>query len=140
MSERIYYDGDCGLCHWAVEWVARRDPAPKAPKGTVPIFRFAPLGGSTFARVYTESHTTMPDSMAVETERGDLLWRSDGVGYILRRLGGGWGVLGRLMAWVPRLLRDGAYDLFARLRHRWVARPDGVCPMVPPEIGRRFDP
>ena len=97
--ERIYYDGDCGVCHWAVGFVARRDPEGRT-------FRFAPLDGETFLReVPEEVREDLPDSMVVQTEGGDVLLRSRGLVYILRRLGGVWGFLGRLLWLVPRALR-----------------------------------
>ena len=46
--------------------------------------------------------------------------------------------LGRLLWLVPRPLRDLGYDAFAAIRKKVVRQPEGLCPMVPPEIGRRF--
>ena len=134
MSEHIFYDGECGVCHWAVAFVARRDTGGE-------IFRFAPLGGETFISTVPEDQQhKLPDSMIVRTRQGELLLRSVGVVHILRRLGGFWGFLGSLLWLVPRPLRDLGYDGFAAIRARLTRQPEGVCPMVPPEIGRRFDP
>ena len=133
MSERIYYDGGCGVCHWAVAFVSRRDRRGR--------FRFAPLGGETLARrLSPEEAAALPDSLVVESAEGELLLRSRGMIYVLRRLGGPWALLGRLLAWVPSSLRDRAYDAFARRRHRLASRPEGACPLLPPELARRFDP
>ena len=133
-SERIFYDGHCGVCHWAVRFVAQHDPDGKA-------FRFAPLEGEAFARLLPETERRqLPDSIVVQTKEGRLLLRSQGVVYILRRLGGLWSFLGGLLAWVPRPVRDFAYDTFARIRHRLAAPPSDICPLMPPEMGRRFDP
>ena len=132
--ERIFYDGDCGVCHWAVAFVARHDPSGEA-------FRFAPLDGEVFVRhVTAEARRDLPDSMAVLTAAGELLLRSDGVVHILRRLGPWWRLLGGLLALVPRAVRDYFYDRFAERRHRLAARPEGTCPIVAPELRRRFDP
>ncbi len=132
--ERIFYDGDCGVCHWSVGFVARRDRTGEA-------FRFAPLGGEAFRdRVPRDVGDSLPDSIVVQTRSGELLLRSDGVVHILRRLGPFWRLLGRLLAIVPRPIRDYAYDRFAERRHLLAERPDGTCPMMPPVLGRRFDP
>ncbi len=133
-TERIFYDGDCGVCHWSVRFVARRDPAGRA-------FRFAPLGGEVFARtVPAEVRRSLPDTMVVQTAAGIVLLRSQGVIHVLRRLGPGWRLLALLLAAVPRPIRDFGYDLFARGRHRLATRPRGVCPVLPPELATRFDP
>ncbi len=131
-GEHIFYDGDCGVCHWAVRWVARHDREE--------VFRFAPLGGPTFRQVFGQASANLPDSMAVANRKGEVLWRSAGMVYILRRLGGGWRLAGTLVGWIPRFVRDFGYDLFARIRHRLAAKPEGACPLMPPELGRRFDP
>ena len=132
-TERIFYDGHCGLCHWAVTFVANRDPEGRT-------FRFAPLEGETFAGVLPpEERENLPDSMVVQAEDGRLLMKSSGVAHILRRLGGAWAVLGHLLRLIPRPLRDFGYDLIARIRHRLFARPEEVCPLMPPEMRQRFD-
>lgn len=132
-TERIFYDGDCGVCHWSVGFVARHDRTGEA-------FRFAPLGGEAFrANVPPEVGDNLPDSMVVHTRDGELLLRSDGVVYIFKRLGGFWKLLGRLLALVPRPIRDYGYDRFAERRHRLAKKPEGVCPMMPPELRPRFD-
>ncbi len=133
-TERIFYDGECGVCHWSVGLVARHDRTGQA-------FRFAPLGGEIFQRtVAPEVGRDLPDSMVVQTARGRLLLRSDGAIHILRRLGLGGRALAGLMRLIPRPLRDYGYDRFAERRHRLAARPDGTCPMVSPELRSRFDP
>lgn len=133
-TETVFYDGDCGLCHRTVRFVLRRDPDGRA-------FRFAPLGGETFRRELDEDRrASLPDSIAVYTEDGRLLTRSDGTVHILRRLGGVWGVLGALLSVVPRVLRDAAYDAVARIRHRLFSRPDAACPVASPALRARFDP
>lgn len=133
-TERIFYDGDCGVCHWSVGFVARRDRTGRA-------FRFAPLGGETFVdAVAPERRLSLPDSMIVQARDGSLLMRSSGLVHILGRLGWGWRVLGALLWVVPRPLRDLAYDAFAALRYRLARPPEGVCPLMPAELGRRFDP
>ncbi|MEM9599323.1 MAG: DUF393 domain-containing protein [Acidobacteriota bacterium] len=131
--ERIFYDGDCGVCHWAVDFVARRDEGGRR-------FRFAPLGGAAFeAEISPQRRSSLPDSMLVLTGDGQLLLRSDGALHILRRIGGPWGFLAALLRVVPRPLRDWGYDLFARVRHRLVRPPEGTCPLMPPELRARFD-
>lgn len=133
-QDRIFYDGECGVCHASVAFVSRHDATGEA-------FRFAPLHGETFAEtVGEEVGRGLPDSLVVQTAAGDLLLRSDGTIYILRRLGGFWKFLGGLLAVVPRPIRDFFYDRFAAVRRFLAAKPTGACPLLPPELRRRFDP
>jgi predicted DCC family thiol-disulfide oxidoreductase YuxK len=82
----------------------------------------------------------MPDSMAVRTLDGRLLLKSDAWLHILKRLGGGWKIIGAMMSIVPRALRDLVYDFIARIRFRIFGRRDDVCPIIPPELRGRFLP
>lgn len=132
--DRLFYDGDCGLCHGAVTFLVRRDAAGRH-------FRFAPLGGQTFTdSIPAEVRATLPDSLVLQKADGRLFLRSAGVLKALERLGGPW----RLLAWlgrvVPGPLRDFLYDRVAAIRAKLFAKPEGVCPLLPPELRRRFDP
>jgi predicted DCC family thiol-disulfide oxidoreductase YuxK len=132
-SARIFYDGDCGLCHGAVGFLARRDRAGR--------FRFAPLGGETFAAlVPPEARGRLPDSLVLVDENGGLYVRSTAVLRALRELGGGWALLARAGALIPADVRDAVYDGVARVRGRLFARPRQSCPALPPGLAERFDP
>jgi predicted DCC family thiol-disulfide oxidoreductase YuxK len=131
--EILFYDGDCGLCHASVRFVLNRDRRDH--------FRFAPLGGDTFDRtVPVDGREHLPDSLVLLSENDGLLTRSDAVLHVLYRLGGGWRLLARLAAVVPRSLRDRIYDLVARWRRQLFARPAGTCPVVPPSLRGRLLP
>lgn len=132
--ERIYYDGECGLCHRWVRFALARDRGRE-------LFRFAPLQGATFAaEVPDAERRELPDSLAVRTGDGRLLVRSAAVKHVLRRSGGAWGALAAMLGIVPSGIADWGYDQVARVRKRWFARPRELCPLVPPELARRFDP
>jgi predicted DCC family thiol-disulfide oxidoreductase YuxK len=132
--ETLFYDGHCGLCHRAVQFVLKHDPAGKH-------FRFAPLQGETYkSRVPEDRRASLPDSMVVETLDGSLLLRSDAWLHILRRLGWGWRTMAALMSVFPRAVRDFVYDLIASVRHRMFGRREELCPLVPAEVRDRFDP
>jgi predicted DCC family thiol-disulfide oxidoreductase YuxK len=132
--EILFYDGHCGLCHRAVKFVLKHDRTGEA-------FRFAPLQGETFSTlVPAAARGILPDSVIVRTTDGALLVRSAAFIHILQRLGGGWRALAAILAVVPRVLRDAAYDFVARVRYRIFGRRDDVCPIVPAELRKRFDP
>lgn len=130
----VCYDGHCGLCHGTVQFLLKRDRDGSR-------FAFAPLQGETVrARLGAEGMGGLPDSVAVIREDGTVLVKSRAVAHLLRRLGGAWGLLGRAMGGCPQGLGDWAYDQVAARRRRWFKAPEGLCPRVPPEWGRRFRP
>ena len=133
-TELLFYDGECALCHRAVKFVLKHDPL-----GTQ--FRFAPLQGETFQqRVPIQQRAEIPDSIVIQTSDGALLVRSNAFVHILRRLGGKWPALAAILTVIPRPLRDVIYDFVARIRYSAFGRSNSRCPIVPPEIARRFDP
>ena len=50
----------------------------------------------------------------------------------MKRLGGGWGFLARVLSLLPTFLLDAGYRMVARSRYRTFGRYD-VCPVPPPE-------
>jgi predicted DCC family thiol-disulfide oxidoreductase YuxK len=132
-TERIFYDGHCGLCHRAVRFVLAEDRAGDA-------FRFAPLAGDAFRAAVPEgARAGLPDSIVLRRADGGLLTRSAAVLYIGARLGGAWRILAAVTWIIPRPLRDLAYDGVARVRYRLFGRPAEVCPIIPPALRGRFD-
>ena len=132
--EVIFYDGHCALCHRLVQFVFSHDRSGTA-------FRFAPLQGKSFQeRVSAAQCGSVPDSLAVQTNDASLLIRSDACVHVLRRLGGGGRIVAALVVVLPRPLRDALYDFVAHIRYRVFGRRDDLCPTVPPELRKRFDP
>lgn len=130
----LFYDGHCALCHGAVKFVLKHDRSGKA-------FRFAPLQGETFqSMVPASERAKLPDSVVVLTGDGRLLVRSDAFLHTLRRLGGAQKILAAALAIIPRPVRDFGYNFIARVRYRVFGRRDDVCPLVSPELRKRFDP
>lgn len=118
-TERILYDGSCGLCHRSVRFVVAEDIDES--------FAFAPLPADA-----------PQDSVIVETASGGRLQKSDAARHILRRLGGVLRVAGTVLGAIPRPLRDAAYDLVARSRYRMFVRPATACPVLPDDLRSRF--
>ncbi|HJU82957.1 MAG TPA: DCC1-like thiol-disulfide oxidoreductase family protein [Holophagaceae bacterium] len=133
MSDLLFYDGHCGLCHRSVAFALARDRRAR--------FRFAPLQGTTFAKLVPPSQqAALPDSLVMWTAGGELLTRSDAVLRLLRGLGGVWRLLAALGRLVPRRWRDRAYDRIAATRKEKYGTREELCPVVPPELKDRFDP
>jgi len=130
----VFFDGECGLCHRTVRFLLAEDVEGRA-------FVYAPLQGETFARtVPPDERARLPDSIVLLTPCGDRLLRSDAVLDMGARLGGLWRVLAGCGRLLPGALRDAAYDGVARVRKAVFPTPEGACPIVPPELARRFLP
>ena len=130
----ILYDGVCGFCDRTVRFVLQRDRDAR--------FRFAPLqsayAGDVLARHGRDAQDLDTVSLVLEpdspTER--VLVKSDAVCAIFDRLGGVWRIAA-LARWLPRKIRDAAYDAFASRRYRWFGRFD-ECPLPSPELRARL--
>lgn len=133
-KDLLFYDGDCGLCHRAVQFAARHDP-----EGT--RFQYAPLGGSTFLATLSQSdRSALPDSVVIRTSDGRVLIRSEAVLHLAERAGGIWKSLGGIASLLPRWLLDVAYDAVAGVRQHIFAKPKDACPLLPAELRGRFLP
>jgi predicted DCC family thiol-disulfide oxidoreductase YuxK len=128
----LLYDGVCGLCNRAVQFILRHDW-----KGS---FRFASLQ-SEFAKRVLERHGVRAadlDTVYVVENSGavdeSLLARSDAALFVLRELGGFWRLGAWFLQWLPRGFRYWGYAFVARNRYRVFGRYES-CP-IPSERDR----
>jgi predicted DCC family thiol-disulfide oxidoreductase YuxK len=111
----ILYDGECGMCDRAVAFILPRDRQQ--------IFRFAALQGPWAQALLRRLRrpTAAFDTMLVATAEDRVLERSAAIFYVLRRLGGVWGLVA-LFRFLPRVLTDWVYDQIAKRRLRFFGR------------------
>ena len=131
----LLYDGVCGLCNRGVQFVLRRDANE--------IFRFASLQSDLAKRLLARHGMKAADLDTVYlvvnsgTVDESLLARSDAALFVLRELGGIWGVGATVLGWVPRPVRNWSYGLIARNRYRIFGRHD-TCPVPGESVRERF--
>jgi len=129
----VLFDGVCGFCEAAVQWLLERDPGGR--------FRFAPLQGET-ARRLRERHPEIPsgvDSLVyVEALEGRerVHLRTAAIVAVCRALPRPPFWVGAL-AVLPTSVADFVYSLFARTRYRLFGRRD-TCRVPSPEERERF--
>ena len=125
----LLFDGVCNLCNGFVRFTVKFDA-----EGT---FRFAPLQSPVGQEIL--------DRHDMDTEEFDsvVLVEAEGVSThstaalkVMRELDGPWPLLYPLV-YLPKVLRDGVYDLVARYRYRVFGRKES-CPMPEPEVRERF--
>jgi predicted DCC family thiol-disulfide oxidoreductase YuxK len=129
-SPIILFDGSCNFCNASVLWIIRHDPNAR--------FQFAPRQSEAARAVLAQRHidpATLPESMIL-LEPHRILARTDAIITIARTLGLPWS-LARLALIIPRPIRDAAYALIARNRHR-LARKPAACAVPTPELQARF--
>jgi predicted DCC family thiol-disulfide oxidoreductase YuxK len=126
----LYFDGVCGLCSRAVDFVMRHDAEG--------VFRFAPLQGETAAATLDPADTAHLDSMVLMTQQGTFR-RSAAVVRILRLLGSFWWLLSWVLWIIPVPLRDLGYNFVARFRYRIFGKHE-TCRLPTPEERDRFLP
>jgi len=135
-SAILLFDGTCGFCARSVQFVLARERRRRT-------LRFASLQSPTGLDA-TRRHAELANVDSViwlepgdstQTER--VLVRSDAALEVMRYLGGGWSAVAAIGRIVPRVLRNGIYDLIARHRHELV-RDAASCLLPTPEQRTRF--
>ena len=130
----VLYDGVCGLCNRAVQFLLKRDRHDR--------FRFAPLQSSFAADLLARhgiDHTDLDTVYAVRnhgTPQEQLLTRGDAFLFFAEMLGGIWG-MARLARIVPRRARNCLYDIVARNRYRVFGKSE-VCMLPDPAYRHKF--
>ena len=106
----VYFDGHCGLCNKAVNFLIAIDPDK--------ILRFSPLQGFSAAqRLPLELRKNL--SSLVYFKANEIYTQSSAIIKILKDLGGLWYLLSRVMILFPRLLRDIVYRIISKYRRKF---------------------
>ena len=129
----IFYDGDCVLCHGVVKFVLRHDKKTQ--------FYFSPLQGETVKKLISQEQIQAAgDTLIVRAFAGEIFLRSDGVIFILKRLGLFWRLLGSVLKLFPGQVRDLGYRGVAAIRKQIFGTTSGICPLLTPELRERILP
>jgi predicted DCC family thiol-disulfide oxidoreductase YuxK len=126
----LFFDGVCGLCNRAVDFVLARDREG--------VFLFAPLQGETAQRLLSARDVQSLDTLVLLTPRGAYR-RSAAVVRILWELPLLWQATGWLLWVVPLPLRDLAYRVVASNRYRLFGRKE-TCRLATADERERFLP
>ena len=129
MSAIILFDGVCNFCNSSVNFIIERDREG--------YFKFAPLQSEIGETLLSENGIDKVDTDSVVLiEDGKAYTHSTAALRVARRLVGAWKWLYYLI-FVPRILRDAAYKLFAKYRYKLFGKKD-ECMLPSPEIRARF--
>jgi predicted DCC family thiol-disulfide oxidoreductase YuxK len=130
----VLYDGVCGLCNRVLQFLLRHDR-----RG---VFSFAALQSATGQAMVqrfggrSEELTTFYVVADYQGPNARAFTRSDAALFVAGQLDWPWQAA-RLMAVVPKAIRDRLYDVVARTRYRLFGRYD-QCLLPRPEWRSRF--
>lgn len=134
----LLFDGICNLCNGAVQFIIRRDRAGR--------IRFAPLQSAAAEALLdglTRDLQTLSDSVGsgvwdsvICIDRGKTFTKSDALFHIAPYLRMPWPLI-RILAIVPRPLRNALYDAIANRRYRLFGRRS-TCMVPDDNLKQRF--
>jgi predicted DCC family thiol-disulfide oxidoreductase YuxK len=128
-SPIILFDGVCNFCDRSVNFIIARDKNA--------IFKFAPLQSEAGQKLVEEYGLDKPgiDSVIL-VENGRAYTHSTAALKIAEKLGGiyAWA---SIFMYVPRVVRDMFYKLFAANRYRLFGKKD-ECMIPTPEVREKF--
>ena len=108
MKPIVFYDGECGLCNYWVQWILERDVDR--------IFQFAPLQSSFAGELFNFFDRELTTrSLIVMKDKDTFLEKYEAVAYLLSRLSPG-SFAHHLLRATPRFLGDFGYDGVAAFR------------------------
>ncbi|MEO6069004.1 MAG: thiol-disulfide oxidoreductase DCC family protein [Chitinophagaceae bacterium] len=125
----ILFDGVCNFCNGAVNFIIKRD--------TKKIFLFAPLQSIAGQQLLEKYHLNNKNfNSFILIQNGVVFQKTTAVLKVLSLLSPIWKVSALLWI-VPRVIRDGGYDVIAKNRYRWFGKKE-ACIIPSPELKSRF--
>lgn len=119
----LLFDGECAFCNGCVRWLLKHERSPR--------YSFAPLQSAAALPLLAAHDVAQGDlSSMVVIDGGQLYRKSDAALHLLRETHWPWRSL-RVLAVIPRVLRDAVYDFIGAHRYRWWGRAEH-CVMADP--------
>jgi predicted DCC family thiol-disulfide oxidoreductase YuxK len=125
----ILFDGVCNLCSKSVQFIISRDKKE--------LFLFGSLQGKA-AQAYGKKFNitfNMINSFIL-IDQNNIYTRSSAALRVLKYLGNGWQLFYAFII-VPKLLRDGIYNLIANNRYKWFGKKE-ECWLPTPAWKEKF--
>ena len=123
----LFFDGICGLCNRAVDFVIRKDK-----NGALYV---APLQGKTAEELLPDKFREELDTLVLYTP-GKLYLRSAALFEILKHTQSNWRWL-RIFRFLPVVISDWFYNMVAGSRYRFFGKKES-CRLPTPEERSRF--
>jgi predicted DCC family thiol-disulfide oxidoreductase YuxK len=124
----LLFDGYCHICSGSVRFAIMRDKTHQL----IYVPCQSPWGYELMARFGIDRD--FPETFGF-VDKGRMLFKSDAAIASAARLPW-WGWI-RILAFLPRAIRDALYDFTARNRYRWFGKRT-VCMALPAGVSARF--
>jgi predicted DCC family thiol-disulfide oxidoreductase YuxK len=105
----IFYDGECALCNWSIQFIIKRDRNNK--------FAFISQNSHEAKKLFLASNIENNNSVILFFD-GKIYTKSSAILFALDKLGGFWKVF-LILKIFPKTFRDLIYDVIARNRNKW---------------------
>lgn len=123
----VFFDGVCGLCNRAIDFLIRHDKRK--------VLKFAALQGETASELLTQDDRTSLSTM-IYYSNGKTFYRTAAILNLLWDMGGYW-KLWSIFRIVPAFIRDIFYGWLSSSRYRWFGQKES-CRIPTPEERERF--
>lgn len=125
----LLFDGECAFCNGCVRWLLRHERSARYRLASLQSVAAAPL---------LAAHGIAPGDLSTLAviDGGRLYRKSAAALHLLRETRWPWPLLG-VLALVPRVLRDAAYDYIGARRYRWWGRTQS-CVIADPDWRSRL--
>lgn len=128
---RIFYDGDCGLCHRFVVFTLHNMQKDR--------FVFSPQNGPTFKK-YENRIKRAGETIIIYNEKEDFfLYKGAAVRYVLFYFKWPWKIFAYILTCFPSIILDFLYDCIAKVRHKFFQKPKSSCPILPKKWMKYFE-
>ena len=124
----VFFDGFCGLCSWAVDFLIARDKHKK--------FKYSPLQGEHVKSLGLSLDLQNLDTLYVY-DGEELLAKTKAWRFLAFKLGGIWKFLALLSFVVPLFVWDLIYDFIAKNRYKIFGKRE-TCRLPTPEEQELF--
>jgi len=125
----VFFDGICNLCNASIDFIIKRDHHNK--------FLVGALQDSVSKEILSK-HQVKADYLdsLVLFDNGKIFYKSTAALKIARNLSGAWPIFYPLI-FLPKSLRDPAYDFIGKNRYRWFGKKS-TCRIPTPEEKAKF--
>jgi len=128
---RIFYDGDCGLCHRFVVFTLQNMREE--------IFVFSPQKGASFNKYKNKAKEVDQSIIIYNEENGSFFYKGNAIRFMFLYFKWPWKAIAYLLNCFPPVLLDILYDCVAKIRHKLFKKPKGSCPILPSKWMKYFD-
>lgn len=118
LNNIIFFDGVCNVCDKTVDFILNHDKKNK--------FFYSSLQSDFSEKFFKSKNENLNLESIVVFSDDKFLYKSKGIIYILKNIGGYPRIIGFLLGIFPKFISDYFYSLFAKYRYKLFGKMD-IC-------------